>query len=115
MMNNIKRLWALCLNTHMELALYKYAIIIIVVTAAAAASATATTATTQLLSLYTPTSNQAPLIRGQKSSRVQRSRLNGFGRHWFAYAAPSLWTLSLHLLNGHLPLIPSRVAGRLTY
>ena len=30
MMNTIKRFWALCLGTHMKLALYKYAIIIIV-------------------------------------------------------------------------------------
>ena len=28
MMNIIKRFWALCLDTHMKLALYKYAIII---------------------------------------------------------------------------------------
>ena len=27
-MNTIKRFWALCLDTHMKLALYKYAIII---------------------------------------------------------------------------------------
>ena len=33
-MNTIKRFWALCLATHMELALYKYAIIIIMVTPA---------------------------------------------------------------------------------
>ena len=30
-MNTIKRFWALCLDTHMELALYKYAIIIIII------------------------------------------------------------------------------------
>ena len=29
-MNTIKRFWALCLDTHMKLALYKYAIIIII-------------------------------------------------------------------------------------
>ena len=28
-MNTTKRFWALCLDTHMKLALYKYAIIII--------------------------------------------------------------------------------------
>ena len=27
MLNTIKRFWALCLDTHMKLALYKYAII----------------------------------------------------------------------------------------
>ena len=32
MMNTIKRFWALCLDTHMKLALYKYAIIIIIIT-----------------------------------------------------------------------------------
>ena len=31
MMNTIKRFWALCLDTHMKLALYKYAIIIIII------------------------------------------------------------------------------------
>ena len=30
-MNTIKRFWALCLDTHMKLALYKYAIIIIII------------------------------------------------------------------------------------
>ena len=30
MMITIKRFWALCLDTHMKLALYKYAIIIII-------------------------------------------------------------------------------------
>ena len=29
-MNTIKRFWALCLDTHMKLALYEYAIIIII-------------------------------------------------------------------------------------
>ena len=31
MLNTIKRFWALCLDTHMKLALYKYAIIIIII------------------------------------------------------------------------------------
>ena len=31
MMNTVKRFWALCLDTHMKLALYKYAIIIIII------------------------------------------------------------------------------------
>ena len=31
MLNIIKRFWALCLDTHMKLALYKYAIIIIII------------------------------------------------------------------------------------
>ena len=31
MMHTIKRFWALCLDTHMKLALYKYAIIIIII------------------------------------------------------------------------------------
>ena len=30
MLNTIKRFWAVCLDTHMKLALYKYAIIIII-------------------------------------------------------------------------------------
>ena len=30
-MNTVKRFWALCLDTHMKLALYKYAIIIIII------------------------------------------------------------------------------------
>ena len=30
-MNTIKRLWALCLGTHMKLALYKYTIIVIII------------------------------------------------------------------------------------
>ena len=30
-MNTIKRFWVLCLDTHMKLALYKYAIIIIII------------------------------------------------------------------------------------
>ena len=30
-MNTIKRFWALCLDTHMKLALYKYVIIIIII------------------------------------------------------------------------------------
>ena len=30
-MNTIKRFWALCLDTHMKLVLYKYAIIIIII------------------------------------------------------------------------------------
>ena len=30
MLNTIKRFWALCLDTRMKLALYKYAIIIII-------------------------------------------------------------------------------------
>ena len=31
MMNTVKRFWALCLDRHMKLALYKYAIIIIII------------------------------------------------------------------------------------
>ena len=31
MLTTIKRFWALCLDTHMKLALYKYAIIIIII------------------------------------------------------------------------------------
>ena len=31
MLNTIKRFWALCLDTHMKLALYKYVIIIIII------------------------------------------------------------------------------------
>ena len=31
MLNTIKRFWALCLDTHMKIALYKYAIIIIII------------------------------------------------------------------------------------
>ena len=31
MLNTIERFWALCLDTHMKLALYKYAIIIIII------------------------------------------------------------------------------------
>ena len=30
-MNTIKRFWASCLDTHMELALYKYVIIVIII------------------------------------------------------------------------------------
>ena len=43
----------------------------------------------QLLSVYTPT---RPLRSENKNIlRVPRCRLEGFGRHCFAYAAPSLW------------------------
>ena len=31
MMNTIKRFWVLCRDTHMKLALYKYAIMIIII------------------------------------------------------------------------------------
>ena len=30
-MNTIKRFWASCLDTHMELALYKYVIIVVII------------------------------------------------------------------------------------
>ena len=67
----------------------------------------------QLLSRYTPTRS----LRSENKNflRVPRCRLEGFGIRCFAYAAPSLVTPSLHLLNVPLPMIPSRAAWRLTY